>query len=84
MMSYLNLPEPETLNHAVSYIDKSLRRQQAAISEKDIFEVSNICNTKLVDLAEKVFLEILANITDDRGISNALDELWPTISLSSW
>jgi hypothetical protein len=83
MVGNLNLPKLETLSHAASYVEKRLRRQQAAISDKDFFEMNNICNTKLVDFAEKVFLEILANMADDEGISNALDELFPSMSLSS-
>jgi hypothetical protein len=73
----------ETLGHATSFIEKRLRRQQAVITEKDIFEAANTCNARLISVTETVFLAIINNIKDDERISKALDELQPSISRAS-
>jgi hypothetical protein len=73
----------EALSHASEFIDKSLKRQRAEISKKDTQGVGYKQNAKLLELSERAYLAVLANIKDDNGISEALDELWPSISLIS-
>jgi hypothetical protein len=78
-----NAIRTEALSSATAFIEKSLKRQRAVISERDIIEVKNICNTKLIELAEAIYRAIIANITDDKAISKSLDELWPSLSDTS-
>jgi hypothetical protein len=75
MANWQDKTKSETLSHATSFIETSLKRQQPVIHEKDSLEVNTICNTKLIGIAETVFHAIIANITDDQAISKALDEL---------
>ena len=75
MLDGLNTAKSEPLSHPATYIEKSLRRQQAVISEKEALSINNICNTKLIDLAGKTYTTILANITDNHDISKAVDKL---------
>jgi hypothetical protein len=70
---------PEDLSKASSFIDKNLRRQQAVIMDKELTEINNSSNKELIHLAEEVYQAIIANITDDQGISRALDDLRPSI-----
>lgn len=73
----------EALSHATEFIDKKLKRQRAVISEKDAQGVNSIYTPRLLDMAEKIYLAVCANIKNDNGISKAIDELWPSISLAS-
>jgi hypothetical protein len=83
MADWQDKTRPETLNHATKFIETSLKRQQAVIHEKDNLEVNNICNTRLIGLAETIFHAIIANITDDQAICKALDELKPNMSCAT-
>jgi hypothetical protein len=83
MADWQDKTRPETLSHATKFIETSLKRQQAVIHEKDNLEVNNICNTRLIGLAETIFHAIIANITDDQAISKALDELKPNMSCAT-
>jgi hypothetical protein len=69
----------EVLNQATGFIEKSLRHQQPAITGKDLSTTNNSCNTRLIHLAEITFQAVLSNISDDHGISKALDKLRPKI-----
>jgi hypothetical protein len=79
-LNSLSEEKSKSLSHAVAFIDKGLKRQHPVISEKEVLEVNNASNAKLIDLAERTFLAILANIPDNLGISNALDELMPSLT----
>jgi hypothetical protein len=78
----LNLVKTESISLATGFIEKRLKRQRAVISERDIMEVHNVYNTRLIKLAEKVYLAILDNITDDKAISKAIGKLMPSMSLA--
>jgi hypothetical protein len=73
----------EALSHASEFIDRSLKRQRAEISQKDIQGVEYNQNAKLLELSERAYLAVLANIKDDNGISEALDKLSTSMSLIS-
>jgi hypothetical protein len=79
-----NMVKNEAISNATTFIEKSLRRQRAEISKKDIMELENIFSVRLIDLAETVYLAIIANLTDDKAISKALDEIRPNMSVTSW
>jgi hypothetical protein len=70
---------PENLYQATSFIDGSLRRQKAVISDKELSAINHGSNNRLILLAECAYQAIIANLADDQGISRALDELWPSI-----
>ena len=57
----------------------SLRRQQAVIAENDLSEINNSWIKMPAHLAETTIQDILENITDDQGITQALDLLWSSI-----
>jgi hypothetical protein len=52
------------------------------ISQNDALEAKNIRTAKLIELAEKAYQAILANIADDQGVSKALGELRSRIRMA--
>jgi hypothetical protein len=79
MADFQSASQTENLNQATSFIDGSLRRQQAAVTDKELSAINHSSNNRLILLAETVYQSIMANISDDRSISRALDELRPSI-----
>jgi len=76
---YQKTARHKVVNQATTFIDKSLRHQQTVIMKKDLSIINKNSTSRLIYLAETTFQAILDNITDDIGISRALDELWPSI-----
>jgi len=74
-----NKARDEALNHATGFIEKSLRHQRPVITGIKLSATNNSCNTRLIHLAEITFQAVLSNISDDHGISKALDKLRPKI-----
>jgi hypothetical protein len=70
---------PEVFDQATAFIDKSLRRQRAVITEKDFSETGSTRDTRLINLADETYRAILSNITDDESISKVLQKLEPRI-----
>lgn len=70
---------PETFDQATAFIDKSLRRQRAVITEKDLSETGRTRDNRLINLADETYQAILSIITDDEGISRVLDEIAPRL-----
>ena len=76
---YQKTARHQIVNQAATFIDKSLRRQHAAITKKNLTAINKSSNSRLIYLAETTFQAIIDNITDDNSISRALDKLWPSI-----
>jgi len=57
----------------------SLRDQQAVIAENDLSNINNSWIKRSAYLAEAIIQAILDNITDDQGITRALDVSWLSI-----
>ena len=74
-----NKARDEDLNHTTGFIEKSLRHQRPVIKGTNLSATNNSCNTRLIHLAEITFQAVLSNISDDHGISKALDKLRPKI-----
>ena len=70
---------PKACNQATAFIDKSLRRQRAVITEKDLSETGRTRDNRLINLANETYRAILSNITDDEGISRVFDEIAPRL-----
>jgi hypothetical protein len=79
IVDYNTEGRPEAFDQATAFIDKSLRRQRAVITEKDLSETGRTRDNTLINLANETYRAILSNITDDEGISRVLDEIAPRL-----
>ena len=79
IVDYNTEGRPEAFAQATAFIDKSLRRQRAVITEKDLSETGGTRDNRLINLADETYRAILSNITDDQGISRVLDEIAPRL-----
>jgi len=70
---------PGDFDKATAFIDKSLKRQRAVITEKDFSETGSTRDKRLINLADEAYHAILSNLTDDETISRILEELEPRI-----
>jgi hypothetical protein len=70
---------PEAFDQATAFIDRSLRRQRAVITEKDLSETGRTRDNRLINLADETYHAILSNLTNDEKISRTLDKLEPRI-----
>ena len=75
MKNFRDVEQQDALNHATAYIDKRLKRQQSAVSEKEITKANYTYNTKLVNLAETLYNAIVENTIDDQEMSGAVEKL---------
>lgn len=76
---YYTKSHPGAFDQATAFIDKSLKRQQAVITDKDLSETGSTRDNKLVNLADETYHAILSNLTDDENISRLLEQLEPRI-----
>ena len=75
MKNFRDVEQQDALNHATAFIDKRLKRQQAAVSEKEIIKANYTYTTKLVNLAETLYRAIVENTNDDQEMSGAVEKL---------
>lgn len=69
----------EAFDQATAFIDKSLKRQRAVITEEDCSETRCTRNNRLISLADEIYHAILSNLTDDEAISSICEKLEPRI-----
>lgn len=75
MKNFRDVEQQDALNHATAFIDKRLKRQQSAVSEKEITKANYTYTTKLVNLAETLYHAIVENTIDDQEMSGAVEKL---------
>ena len=79
IFDYYTEGRPEAFDQATAFIDKSLRRQRAVITEKDLSETGRTRDNRLINLANETYHAIHSNLTNDESISRILDTLEPRI-----
>ncbi|MCX5946876.1 MAG: hypothetical protein NTY67_01355 [Cyanobacteria bacterium] len=77
--NYESKARHEAFDQATAFIDKSLKRQRADITEKDFSETGSTRDTILIKLASEIYRAILSHIADDESISRVLDEIAPRL-----
>ena len=73
--NYRDVGQQDALSHATAFIDKRLKRQQAAVSERETVKANYIYTTKLINLAEALYRAIVENTNDDQEMSSAIEKL---------
>jgi hypothetical protein len=79
IFDYYTEGRTEAFDQATAFIDKSLRRQRAVITEKDFSETGRTRDKRLINLANETYHAIHSNLTNDENISRILDTLEPRI-----
>jgi len=79
ILKYYTEDRTEAFDQATAFIDKSLRRQRAILTEKDFSETGRTRDTMLIKLASEIYRAIISHITDDESISRVLDEMAPRL-----